>query len=95
MNNNSTQPTPARGTMEHIITKELLSFAAGQTMFCPRCGTCLDFSRVVILDVYKGEQRIAGRTLCCKCYDKQAAEFAQVAAEHPEVRFEITDGRTL
>jgi RNase P subunit RPR2 len=75
--------------MQRTIYRNLLKHAAGQTMFCPVCETCLDWKKTVVVDVGGGHLI---RVLCRDCWDNKVLPF--VSSERLAA-CEITDFRTL
>ena len=86
--------------MEQHLTANMLKYAAGQTMFCPGCETCMDWRRTVSIDftgATSGKLH-ATQTLCATCADKLlpglADRLAKAEAKAGEkLLVTTTDGR--
>jgi hypothetical protein len=90
--------------LEQHVNRQLLRYAAGTAIFCPRCGEIMDCERTVVATVHrklagKEEEIVATYTQCAKCWDKASSvavsAVEKVARQHPELnaRMEIVDGR--
>ena len=55
--------------LEQHMNKALLKHAAGTWITCPKCGAILDWSTVIILDVFKEKKtvHISKQVFCTGC----------------------------
>ena len=71
--------------MQTIVNQNLLRYAVGRAITCPRCNQVLDVARAVNVGHATGS-----KTTCATCFD------AAVAAVSPDLsRYEVLDGRVL
>jgi hypothetical protein len=66
--------------MKLTAQRNLVKWAAGKAMFCPRCQDILDCKRTVVVDE---------KVLCAKCWDSKPACFELKEG------VEVLDGRVL
>ena len=71
------------GSMQWTIARNLVKYAAGTAMFCPRCEAILDQSRTVVLS--DGTRTV---TMCDQCYGKSPGNIKRGSIE-------VYDGRVL
>ena len=88
------QIDPIMSPMQRTVTRNLLKYAAGQTMFCPGCSQCMDWRRTMILDVTKDSAPIRTMVLCTTCADKGLLSLEALCKEKG-LTLEVTDGRKL
>ena len=94
---------PLLSDLNELIQRRLLQSTAGQTMFCPCCGSILDCRRAVLVEDCHGTI-----IMCSPCYDQRAYlhDTAQMAALEmsgqlllpgidPPPQVEILDGREI
>ena len=72
--------------MQTTITRNLLKYAAGRSIFCPLCQEVLDCKRTVIL-----EAGSISKTLCASCWDTTLKPL--IEAKGILAKCEVTDGR--
>ena len=75
---------PLLGSMQWTIARNLVKWAAGQTMFCPHCDRVLDCSRTIVAS----DGGRATITLCADCWGKAPGNFKSGSVE-------VWDGRVL
>lgn len=73
-------------SMERTVTRNLLKYAAGQTMFCPACDDVLDYRRAALVEIGQNS-----RCICTKCLDRVKSELGEKLTANPHIK--ITDGR--
>lgn len=78
--------------MQRTVTRNLLKYAAGQTMFCPGCDQVMDWRQTMILDVTKDSAPIRTMVLCSPCADKRLPNLEALCKEKG-LTLEVTDGR--
>lgn len=72
------------------MNRELLKHAAGTWITCPRCGRILDWSTIIIMDVFRGGEHLAKSISCTHCSQAlDKIDFAGMEFEH-KVKIEIT-----
>ena len=78
--------------LEQHMNKALLKHAAGTWMFCPKCETVLDWSTVIILDVFREKKtvHVSKQVVCTHCTkDLNTIDWAALETEN-NVQIEVT-----
>lgn len=54
--------------VELTVNRELLKYAAGQTMFCPCCKSVMDWRTTTVLTLHRGDECVRSEVLCVACH---------------------------
>ena len=87
-------------TMEKMVNRQLVKYAAGRCVWCPRCHGVMDQKRTVVATVHDGDEVLVSYTLCGNCWDPQVREVgvllaAKAAKVGRPLRLEVVAGRQL
>lgn len=78
--------------MARTVNRNLLKYAVGRAMFCPSCETIMDYRRAVLITVMRGNDTLATKCLCTKCWDPKQSTFT-TAMTDKGLSVELVDGR--
>jgi hypothetical protein len=84
-----------REVTDHLETrmrKETLKYAAGRAIFCPTCGTIMDYRRTALIDIYGTDNSRMAKAYCTNCVDDDTIDrLRQMVADdtNPVRRVEI------
>jgi hypothetical protein len=83
--------TSVTEALENHMHKQLLLHAAGTFITCPQCGNILDWSTVIILDVFKAKKtvHVEKKIFCTGCVkDPSTIKFDDLEREN-NIQIEI------
>jgi hypothetical protein len=67
--------------MKQQITRNLLKYAAGHSIFCNGCGKVLDWKTAAIIEAMQNNKAVASVTCCTKCLDARYGALHQAIDE--------------
>jgi hypothetical protein len=81
-------------TMQGTINRNLLQYAVGHRITCPRCSRILDMRDAVTATLSKPAGGSRDYTLCCACWDQVRLAMHDIALEL-KASLEVIDGREV
>ena len=67
--------------MEREITRNLLKYAAGHSIFCNKCNRVLDWKATALIEAKQNDKTVASVTCCTKCLDARYEALHQAIDE--------------
>ena len=77
-----------------IIRKKSLMYSVGQAIYCLRCKKILDWRTSVEVTLYKKDEPVYCKAICCECYD-ETLRIMTLAINKVGLKIETIDGRCL